>query len=136
MSPEQAFRGGASPELAELGLPGVNSIGVWVRDGLRDMLNPPGPKTGRGEVLNAGRDGGGGTARWRIAGAGVRAVLGVRGECKRAVELAQGTGRAVGVCSGLVGLCSEFATADCGCAAVEGRQAPFRPLQRSTVVLT
>ena len=64
--------------MAELGLPGVNSIGVWVRDGLRDMRNPPGSKTGRGEVLNAGRDGGGGTARWRIAGARVRAVLGVR----------------------------------------------------------
>ena len=69
-----------SPELAELGLPGVNSIGVWVKDGLRDMRNPPGPKTARGEVLNAGRDGGGGTTRWHIASARVRAVLGVRGE--------------------------------------------------------
>ena len=57
-----------SPELAELGLPGVNSIGVWVRDGLRDMRNPPGPKAGCGEVLNTGRGGGGGTARRRIAG--------------------------------------------------------------------
>ena len=103
MSPEQAFCGGASPELAELGLPGVNSIGVWVRDGLRDMRNPPGPKSGHGEVLNTGRDGVGGIGRRRIAG--VRRGGRSGGSDVSAKGLGSYCGARASLCNGCAGLC-------------------------------
>jgi hypothetical protein len=74
-SPEQGFRGGASPELAELGLPRVNSIVVWVREDQHVRRKPPGPKAGRGEVLNAGRECGGGSARQSLPAQRVRSVF-------------------------------------------------------------
>ena len=124
-----AERVGNSPDFTEIGAPGIETARVRFWDDLRDTRDPPvhleqGFRAWTRLAMARGR-----TARRRIAGARVRAMLGVRGECKRVVELAQGTGTAVGVYS-------ELATADCGYATAERRRAPFRPLHGSTVVLT
>ena len=55
-----AFRGGAPPEKTELGLPGVESSGIWVGRGLHDTRSPSGAFAGLGEVRGeACCDGGG-----------------------------------------------------------------------------
>ena len=57
--------------MAELGLPGADSSGIWARKGLRDLRSPPRPRVGLGGDLSAGRD----------CGCGVRAVLVLGSEC-------------------------------------------------------
>ena len=58
------FRGGGSPELAEIGHPGVNSTRAWVRDDQRSTRDPPKALAGlcraRGGVCNSG----GGPVLW------------------------------------------------------------------------
>ena len=49
-SPAALLRGGARPELFELGVSGVNRAGVWVGKGLRDMRSPLEAFAGLGEV--------------------------------------------------------------------------------------
>jgi hypothetical protein len=62
-SPEIGFRGGASPELLKSDAPGVKTTRARVRDGLRDMGNPPRATAGLGRPLSGDIDGGRGFAR-------------------------------------------------------------------------
>ena len=79
--------------MAELGLPGADSSGVWVGKGLRDMRSPPGAFAGLGEVRGGACCDGGGPARRCSPTCGVLAVA----VAYRLRELAQKRGE-VGVC--------------------------------------
>ena len=68
------LRGGASPEYAKLGLPGVKSTRAWVWGDLRDTRNLLAALAGLGEACNSERGGGGGSA-WR--GSPAQGIMGV-----------------------------------------------------------
>jgi hypothetical protein len=87
------LRGGVPPELVELGLPGADSSGVWVRKGLCDTRSPPGTFAGLGEVRGGACCDGGGPARRGSPACGVLAVV----VAYMLRELAQKRGE-VGVC--------------------------------------
>jgi len=76
-------RGGGSPEMAELGPPGVKSTGLWVYDGLRGMRDPPMACAGLGKARGGGFDGGGSSARRRSPGRTRWAALGLASGRKR-----------------------------------------------------
>jgi hypothetical protein len=57
-------RGSSSPELLKSDAPGVKTTRARVRDGLRDMGNPPRATAGLGRPLSGDIDGGRGFA-WR-----------------------------------------------------------------------
>ena len=70
-------RGGAAPEKTELGLPGVESSGIWVVRGLRDTHSPPGAFAGLGEVRGGACCDGGGFPWRRSPELGHLVVLGL-----------------------------------------------------------
>jgi hypothetical protein len=78
---EVGFRGGASPELGDLGAPGVKTTRAWVKKVQRDLGRPSRAKAGRGKDSGCAHDDRGGSARRCIAGARVpatRASFGLR----------------------------------------------------------
>ena len=112
-----SIRGGAaqgSPELTEIGAPGVVSTRVWVRRDQRLMRDP----LGRSERVLRARTGlttaRGGSARRRITGVRVLTILGVGRVCKSAEEHAQGTRKRVQGSCGAVRGCSASAMAEQG----------------------
>jgi hypothetical protein len=76
-SPAILFHGGAPPEFTNLGASGANSTQVWVRDGVRDMCNPPRASAGLCREWSGVRSGGGGTAVVRLTGVRVRTTPGL-----------------------------------------------------------
>ena len=76
-------RGGGSPEMAELGPPGVKTTLLWVYDGLRGMRDPPMACAGLGKARGGGFDGGGSSARRRLPERTRWAALGLGSGRKR-----------------------------------------------------
>ena len=68
-------RGGAAPEMAIPGLPGVKKDEIWVGRGLRDTRSPPEAFAGLGEAGSGARCVGGGPARRSSPARRVQAVL-------------------------------------------------------------
>ena len=75
-APAAYTRGGSAPEKTELGLPGVESSGIWAVRGLRDTRSPPGAFAGLGEVRGGACCDGGGFAWRSIAGVRSRRLWG------------------------------------------------------------
>ena len=69
------LRGGVSPECAELGAPGWDSSGDWVREDQRNTRDPPGPESGSRQ--GCGRHGGGGSVQRGITGVRAFTLLGL-----------------------------------------------------------
>ena len=67
------LRGGARPEMAILGLPGVKKDEIWVGRDDRGVRQPPGHLSGHGKTLSGASSCGGGSGRrrspgWRVPG--------------------------------------------------------------------
>ena len=67
------LRGGARPEMAILGLPGVKKDEIWVGRDDRGVREPPGHLSGHGKTLSGANSYGGGSGRrrspgWRVPG--------------------------------------------------------------------